>query len=128
MDSADLIASNVKVKTLRGGGGTAEALAIRGEKFLAIGGEAEVMLLAGTGTRLVDASERPGAEAGGTAEGAGRAWPRSSAASLTSIPVTPPAARTSAAMPASRPAAPHLAVLLGSGETDAGTVSCDPPR
>ena len=31
---------------------------MRGEKFLAVGGEAEVMRLAGDGTRLVDAGGR----------------------------------------------------------------------
>ena len=36
----------------------AEALAVRGEKFLAVGTEAEVMRLAGNGTRLVDAGGR----------------------------------------------------------------------
>jgi hypothetical protein len=46
------------VTTLQGNSPEAEAFAVRGEKFLAVGSEAEVMRLAGDGTRLVDAGGR----------------------------------------------------------------------
>lgn len=58
MDEADLIVRNAKVTTLQDHGAAAEALAVRGERFLAVGGEAEIMRLAGDGTRLVDAGGR----------------------------------------------------------------------
>ena len=57
MNEADLIVRNAKVTTLHDAG-VAEALAVRGEKFAAVGGEAEVLRLAGAGTRLVDAGGR----------------------------------------------------------------------
>jgi predicted amidohydrolase YtcJ len=57
MDEADLIVRNAKVTT-RHDAGVAKALAVRGEKFAAVGGEAEVLGLAGARTRLVDASGR----------------------------------------------------------------------
>ena len=47
---------NAKVATLGdGGGAVAEAVAARGERFAAVGGEAEVMRLTGEGTGVVDA-------------------------------------------------------------------------
>lgn len=50
-ERADLIVRNAKVTTLGDGGGpVAEAVAVRGERFAAVGGEAEVMRLAGEGT------------------------------------------------------------------------------
>jgi predicted amidohydrolase YtcJ len=56
---ADLIVRNAKVTTLGDdGGAVAEAVAVRGERFAAVGGEAEVMRLAGEGTRVVDAGGR----------------------------------------------------------------------
>jgi predicted amidohydrolase YtcJ len=58
MDEADLIVRNARVTTLHGDSPEAEAFAVQGEKFLAVGGEAEVMRLAGDGTRLVDAGGR----------------------------------------------------------------------
>jgi hypothetical protein len=58
MDEADLIVRNAKVTTLQDHGAAAEALAVRGERFLAVGGEAEIMRLAGDRTRLVDAGGR----------------------------------------------------------------------
>lgn len=58
MDEADLIVRNARVTTLHVDSPEAEAFAVRGEKFLAVGGEAEVMRLAGDGTRLVDAGGR----------------------------------------------------------------------
>jgi predicted amidohydrolase YtcJ len=47
-----------KVTTLRGEGEVAEALAVRGERFVAVGDEAQVMRLAGQSTRVVDAGGR----------------------------------------------------------------------
>jgi predicted amidohydrolase YtcJ len=58
MDEADLIVRNARVTTLHSDSPEAEAFAVRGEKFLAVGSEAEVMRLAGDGTRLVDAGGR----------------------------------------------------------------------
>ena len=58
MDEADLILRNARVTTLHGDYPEAGAFAVRGEKFLAVGSEAEVMRLAGDGTRLVDAGGR----------------------------------------------------------------------
>jgi predicted amidohydrolase YtcJ len=55
---ADLIVRNARIATQQETGGSAEALAVRGERFVAVGGEAEVMRLAGEGTRLVDAGGR----------------------------------------------------------------------
>jgi len=55
MDEADLVVRNARVTTLHGDSPEAEAFAVRGEKFVAVGDEAEVMPLAGDGTRLVDA-------------------------------------------------------------------------
>jgi predicted amidohydrolase YtcJ len=58
-DRADLIVRNAKVTTLHdGGSAAAEAIAVLGERFAAVGGEAEVMRLAGQGTRVVDAGGR----------------------------------------------------------------------
>jgi predicted amidohydrolase YtcJ len=58
-DRADLIVRNAKVVTLRdGGSAVTEAVAVRGERFAAVGGEQEVMRLAGEGTRVVDAGGR----------------------------------------------------------------------
>jgi predicted amidohydrolase YtcJ len=58
-DRADLIVRNAKVTTLQdGGSAAAEAVAVRGERFAAVGGEADVMRLAGEGTRVVDAGGR----------------------------------------------------------------------
>jgi predicted amidohydrolase YtcJ len=58
MDAGDLIVRNARVTTLQGSSPDAEAFAVRGEKFLAVGGEAEVIRLAGDRTRLVDAGGR----------------------------------------------------------------------
>ena len=58
MDEANLVVRNARVTTLHGDSPEAEAFAVRGEKFVAVGDEAEVMPLAGDGTRLVDAGGR----------------------------------------------------------------------
>jgi predicted amidohydrolase YtcJ len=58
MNEADLVIRNARVTTLLGDSLEAGAFAVRGEKFLAVGGEAEVMRLADGGTRLVDAGGR----------------------------------------------------------------------
>jgi predicted amidohydrolase YtcJ len=55
---ADLIVRNAKITTLQSNGSVAEALAVRGEKFVAVGGQTEVMRLADDGTRVVDAGGR----------------------------------------------------------------------
>jgi len=55
-ERADLIVRNAKVTTLGDGrGAVAEAVAARGERFAAVGDEAEVMWLAGEGTWVVGA-------------------------------------------------------------------------
>jgi hypothetical protein len=55
---ADLIVRNAKITTLQPGLADAEALAVRGETFLAVGPEAGVMRLADRETRVVDAGGR----------------------------------------------------------------------
>jgi Amidohydrolase family len=56
---ADLIVRNAKVTTLHdGGSAVAEAVAVLGERFAAVGGEAEVMRLAGEDAQVVDAGGR----------------------------------------------------------------------
>lgn len=58
-DRADLIVRNAKVTTLQdSGSAVAEAIAVRGERFAAVGSETKVMGLAGEGTRVVDAGGR----------------------------------------------------------------------
>jgi hypothetical protein len=58
-DRADLIVRNAKVTSLQdGGSAVAEAIAVRGERFAAVGSEAEVTRLAGEGTRVVDVGGR----------------------------------------------------------------------
>lgn len=54
-DQADLIVCNAKITTLQSNGSVGEARAVRGEKFVAVGGQTEVMRLVGDGTRVVDA-------------------------------------------------------------------------
>ena len=65
-ERADLIVRNAKVTTLADGrGAVAEAVAARGERFAAVGDEAEVMRLAGEGTWVVGAGRLrviPGAQ------------------------------------------------------------------
>ena len=55
---ADLVVRNAKVSTLQVDGDDAEAFAVRGEQFVAVGDETDVMPLAGEGpgcwTRAVD--------------------------------------------------------------------------
>jgi predicted amidohydrolase YtcJ len=58
-ERADLIVHNAKVTTLQDrGNATVDAVAVRGEKIAAVGGEAEVMRLAGPSTTVVDAGGR----------------------------------------------------------------------
>ena len=56
--SPDLIVHNAKVTTLQSDGHEAQAFAARGEKIVAVGGEAEIMGLRGQNTRVVDAGGR----------------------------------------------------------------------
>ncbi len=56
--SPDLIVHNAKVTTLQGGALEAQAFAVRGERILAVGGEAEIMALRAANTRLIDAGGR----------------------------------------------------------------------
>jgi hypothetical protein len=53
-DQPDLIVRNAQVTTLRGDSGEAEALAVCGERSIAVGGEAEVMSLARAGARRIN--------------------------------------------------------------------------
>jgi predicted amidohydrolase YtcJ len=57
-DEADLIVRDATVTMLHDNGSEAQAFAVRGEKFVAVGGEAEVMRLRGNRTRLIDAGGR----------------------------------------------------------------------
>jgi hypothetical protein len=54
----DLIVHNGKVTTLQSGRPEAQAFAVRGEKVIAVGGDAEIMELRTGSTRLVDAGGR----------------------------------------------------------------------
>jgi predicted amidohydrolase YtcJ len=56
--SPDLIVHNAKATTLQSGRGEAQAFAVRGEKIVAVGGEAEIMGLRAGSTRVVDAGGR----------------------------------------------------------------------
>lgn len=56
--AATLIVRNAKITTLSEERAEAQALAVRGEKFLAVGAEAEVMEHRGPDTRVVDADGR----------------------------------------------------------------------
>ncbi len=58
MDEADLIVHHAKVTTLQDNGSEADAFAVRGERFVAVGSEAEVMRLRGNRTRLIAACGR----------------------------------------------------------------------
>ncbi len=55
---ADLVVRNAKVSTLQVDGDDAEAFAVRGEQFVAVGDETDVMPLAGERTRVLDAGGR----------------------------------------------------------------------
>jgi predicted amidohydrolase YtcJ len=54
----DLIVHNAKVTTLQDGRPEAEAFAVRGERIVAVGGEADIMGLRGGNTRVIDAGGR----------------------------------------------------------------------
>jgi hypothetical protein len=56
--SADLIVHNAKVTTQQNGQPEAEAFAVRGEKIVAVGGEADVMGLRGENSSVIDAGGR----------------------------------------------------------------------
>ncbi|HET7062949.1 MAG TPA: amidohydrolase family protein, partial [Rudaea sp.] len=55
---ADLIIRNAKVTTVDKGNPQAQAFAVAGNKFVAVGDEAEVMLRAGPSTKVIDAHGR----------------------------------------------------------------------
>lgn len=55
MPRADLILTNARVLTMDPENPRAEALALAGERILAVGGAAEIAALAGPGTRIIDA-------------------------------------------------------------------------
>jgi hypothetical protein len=56
--SPDLIEHNAKVTTLQSGRPEAEAFAVRGERIIAAGGDAEIIRLRTGDTRIVDAGGR----------------------------------------------------------------------
>src|SRR5258705_13505327 len=56
--SPDLIVHNAKVTTLQSGRPEAEAFAVRGERIVAVGGEADIMRLRSANTRIIDARGR----------------------------------------------------------------------
>src|SRR5258707_14080601 len=57
-DPADLILVNGRIATQDGRGSFASALAIRGERFAAVGDERSIAALRGPGTRVIDAGGR----------------------------------------------------------------------
>src|SRR5579872_6785045 len=57
-DQADVIVRNAKVTTLQDDRPEAQAFAVRGEKIVAVGDDAEIMRLRGDGTRVIDAEGR----------------------------------------------------------------------
>ena len=56
--SPDLIVHNAKVTTLQNSRPEAAAFAVRGERIVAVGGEADIMGLRGPNTRVIDAEGR----------------------------------------------------------------------
>jgi len=56
--SPDLIVHNARVTTLQNDRPEAEAFAVRGEKIVAVGGEADIMRLRSNSTRVIDAGVR----------------------------------------------------------------------
>jgi predicted amidohydrolase YtcJ len=56
--SPHLIVHNAKVTTLQSGRPEAEAFAVRGERIVAVGGEADIMRLRAENTRIIDAGGR----------------------------------------------------------------------
>ncbi len=56
--SPDLIVHNAKVTTLQSGRAEAEAFAVRGERIVAVGGDADIMGLRAANTRVIDAGGR----------------------------------------------------------------------
>ncbi len=56
--SPDLIVHNAKVTTLQSGRPEAQAFAARGERIVAVGGEADIMRLRTDNTRIIDAGGR----------------------------------------------------------------------
>jgi hypothetical protein len=58
MNEADLIVVNAKVTTLQHPGAEAAAFAVRDEKFVAVGADADVLALQGDATVVVDAAGR----------------------------------------------------------------------
>src|SRR2546425_5580873 len=56
--SADLIVHNAKVTTPQSDRREAEAFAVRGERIVAVGGEADIMRLRTENTRVIDAGAR----------------------------------------------------------------------
>ena len=56
--SPDLIVHNAKVTTLQSGRAEAEAFAVRGERIVAVGGDADIMGLRAANTRVIDAEGR----------------------------------------------------------------------
>jgi predicted amidohydrolase YtcJ len=57
-EPADFILRNAKVATVDGKFSLAQAIAVRGDKILAVGSNADIAKLAGPGTRIVDAQGR----------------------------------------------------------------------
>src|SRR5579863_8676478 len=58
-ERVDLIVRNAKITTLQDrGSAAADAVAVSGERIAAVGGEADVMRLAGASTTVVDAGGR----------------------------------------------------------------------
>src|SRR5258706_5932034 len=57
-DLADLIVVNGRIATQDGRGSFASALAIRGDRFAAVGDERSIAALRGPGTRVIDAGGR----------------------------------------------------------------------
>jgi len=58
LQRADVIIANARVYTVNAEQAWAEAIAVRGDKILAVGGKAEISAYSGNGTRVIDAGGR----------------------------------------------------------------------
>ena len=56
----DIIFHSGRITTLNKGQPVAQAVAVKDGKFTAVGTDAEVLAMAGSGTRKIDLQQRPG--------------------------------------------------------------------
>ena len=55
---ADLVIINANVRTMTAGGRTARAIAVTGNKIMAVGTDRDILALAGPATEMIDAGGR----------------------------------------------------------------------